>query len=70
MEGLDFDNGEAVAISLCIMPEQLERLQHFADQAKVSLARFLREGAELLAAEMARVQSNSDDERNTAVRIH
>ncbi|MEO4041966.1 hypothetical protein AAFN47_10210 [Hoeflea sp. CAU 1731] len=36
MEDLDFDNGEAVAISLSIMPEQLERLQHFADQAKAA----------------------------------
>ncbi|MEO4043641.1 hypothetical protein AAFN47_18750 [Hoeflea sp. CAU 1731] len=62
MEGLDFDNGEAVAISLSIMPEQLERLQHFADQAKVSLARFLREGAELLAAEMAQVHSGADED--------
>ena len=52
MESLDFDNGEATDLTIRIMPEQMERLQHFADKARVSLARFMREVAELLAAEM------------------
>lgn len=51
---LDFDDGEARTVTLQIMPEQLERIQHFARHANVSVGRFLREGAELLASEMTR----------------
>jgi len=53
VESLDCDNGDAMELTISIMPEQMERFQHFADLARVSLARFLREGGEVLAAQMA-----------------
>ena len=38
LESLDFDNGDAMELTISIMPEQMERLQHFADLTRVSLA--------------------------------
>jgi hypothetical protein len=60
VESLDFDDGNQMELTISIMPEQMERLQHFANMARVSLSRFLREGAELLAAEMAQERTGTE----------
>jgi len=48
----DSPDSNETELTISTTPEQMERLQHIADNARVSLARSMREGTKLPAAEV------------------